>query len=532
MNRWWQTARKRASSGNVSEGLSPVDLFPFELQNSHGFIFVKEHESMLHHFRKIVESQLEILQRSLAASTVVLLWVGPSKSQLVLYAHAGSSNYLKEGPFERSSGVLGALKDNIELTICPYRASSPAIPYYLSTTEVGSFYAQKILVYGTDCLEDVAILCIDRCPQCRWTKNEHALISLTVEQIKSALCIVRDQLFIDFDRRVLQQVFNGLQRLNAALDLESVYTAAVEALNYIVDADIVAVGSVDHDLLKLDFFSDQTIQTTKQNKFVLEDSIVGQVVKYRRTLPDSATFSAHGQVINGTTLFDQFKSLMVVPLFQEEGPVTGVMIIAAGEQNQFPRSCRELIEMIVVQVAIKLDLAKAHDQINTMAITDPLTGIANRRAFQRGFSAMYERALRRGSSFSLIVGDIDLFKRINDTFGHPFGDLVIKEVARQLTYIVRVGDLAARIGGEEFAILLEDTDNKGALEVAERLRQKVEKLELSCQQKKVRVTISLGMTSFPKDTDDQEKLFSYADQALYRAKERGRNQTVCWHETF
>ena len=145
---------------------------------------------------------------------------------------------------------------------------------------------------------------------------------------------------------------------------------------------------------------------------------------------------------------------------------------------------------------------------------------------------MYERALRRASTFSLVVGDIDLFKRINDTFGHPFGDQVIRAVAEQLNDIVRVGDLAARIGGEEFAILLEDTDKKGALEVAERLRKKVEKLELSLHQKKIQVTISLGVSSFPSDTDNREKLFNLADQALYQAKEHGRNQTVCWDETL
>ena len=143
---------------------------------------------------------------------------------------------------------------------------------------------------------------------------------------------------------------------------------------------------------------------------------------------------------------------------------------------------------------------------------------------------MYERARRRVGPFSLIICDIDLFKRVNDTYGHPFGDQVILQVARQLKEVVRTGDLAARIGGEEFAVLLEDTGLAGALDVAERLRKKVEKLSLFSQGEAVPVTISLGVTEFPLDTDNQETLFNYADQALYHAKESGRNRSVCWHD--
>ena len=143
---------------------------------------------------------------------------------------------------------------------------------------------------------------------------------------------------------------------------------------------------------------------------------------------------------------------------------------------------------------------------------------------------MYERARRRSGSFSLIICDIDLFKKVNDIYGHPFGDKVIQQVAKQLNEVVRTGDLAARIGGEEFAILLEDTGRDGAFDVAERVRKRVQQLELLSQGKTVSVSISAGLAAFPQDTDNQEKLFNCADQALYQAKEKGRNQTICWHD--
>ncbi len=139
-----------------------------------------------------------------------------------------------------------------------------------------------------------------------------------------------------------------------------------------------------------------------------------------------------------------------------------------------------MIEMIAAQVAVKLDLARAHDQINEMTLKDSLTGIANRRAFDRALAAMSERALRRHSPYSLILCDIDYFKRINDTCGHPFGIRSSARLPPNLTGC-RSGDLAARIGGEEFAVLVEGADGPGAFEVAERLRADVENLTLKSQ---------------------------------------------------
>jgi diguanylate cyclase (GGDEF)-like protein len=207
-----------------------------------------------------------------------------------------------------------------------------------------------------------------------------------------------------------------------------------------------------------------------------------------------------------------------------------VLIVAAMKAEQFSRSCREQVEMIAAQLAIKIGLARAHDQINAMTLTDPLTGIANRRAFQRAMDSMHERAVRCHGVFSLILCDIDFFKSVNDNYGHPFGDCVIQQLAKQLAQIVRSGDLAARIGGEEFAILVEGSDGDASCDIAERLRTNVEQMKLYTQNKAVTVSISIGIASFPDVSRDKEQLIHCADQALYRAKKEGRNRVVRWQE--
>ena len=135
-------------------------------------------------------------------------------------------------------------------------------------------------------------------------------------------------------------------------------------------------------------------------------------------------------------------------------------------------------------------------------------------------------AQRHGLKMSLILTDIDHFKRVNDTYGHPVGDQVLRGVAKLVGEMVRKIDVVARYGGEEFAILMEGTDAEGALILAERIREEVKKLEFSSDRGAFSVTLSLGLADFPDDAPDKEALVERADQALYHAKHGGRDRSV------
>jgi diguanylate cyclase (GGDEF)-like protein len=187
-----------------------------------------------------------------------------------------------------------------------------------------------------------------------------------------------------------------------------------------------------------------------------------------------------------------------------------------------------MLELIGAQVAVKLDLARAHEQIRELATTDGLTGLNNHRVFQQTFDAMLQRARRRSSPVCFLLTDIDKFKVLNDTYGHPFGDEVLKGVARVLGGAVRSVDLAARYGGEEFAVLLEDAGSEGGRLMAERIRAEVEALSFAHPKGPVRVTLSLGVAAFPADGELKTTLIERADAALYQAKHAGRNRVRVW----
>ena len=171
------------------------------------------------------------------------------------------------------------------------------------------------------------------------------------------------------------------------------------------------------------------------------------------------------------------------------------------------------------------ELLAAQSVLRELATVDELTGIANRRAMQQTLLRAERRNLQQGAGFGLVLGDIDLFKQINDNYGHECGDMVIAEVARALSGALRDGDAVARWGGEEFLILLPDTDVTGALAVAEKLRVAVSTLQLRYGSAQLAPTISFGIAATQSD-EPVAQLIRRADRALYRAKHSGRNCIV------
>jgi two-component system, cell cycle response regulator len=166
------------------------------------------------------------------------------------------------------------------------------------------------------------------------------------------------------------------------------------------------------------------------------------------------------------------------------------------------------------------------EQLKQLATRDGLTGLLNRREFQRILHDEWQRCLRFGHTFALVLADIDHFKRINDTHGHQIGDEVLKHVSSLLAGQVRTVDRVARYGGEEFAILMVESDRKLALEAMQRLFALL--AETPCpvpgSDRHIPVTLSAGIAVMPEDADHPDKLVSLADQALYAAKKAGRNR--------
>jgi diguanylate cyclase (GGDEF)-like protein len=189
-----------------------------------------------------------------------------------------------------------------------------------------------------------------------------------------------------------------------------------------------------------------------------------------------------------------------------------------------------MLTVIASHVAVKLTNAQLYGRMEEMATTDGLTGLSNHRTFQERFAEMLARAERTGGKQALLLTDIDHFKKVNDTYGHPIGDVVLRGVAQVVRDCVRKVDLAARYGGEEFGIVLEGTDLAGARQLAERIRSEVQKQVFQSPKGPFGCTLSLGIAVYPDDGRDGKTIIDHADQSLYSAKHNGRNRAVAFHD--
>ena len=176
-----------------------------------------------------------------------------------------------------------------------------------------------------------------------------------------------------------------------------------------------------------------------------------------------------------------------------------------------------------------LELRKSQEQLQKMALTDPLTGIGNRATFDLSIKQAVARAQRSGIPCSLLLVDLDHFKRINDTQGHPAGDRILQQVATAIEASSRNADVCCRYGGEEFAVILPDTKANSAEILARRIHQQIARISAARAQDHPPITVSIGISSASRrDNCQAPELIEAADQALYLAKENGRNRTEIW----
>lgn len=180
---------------------------------------------------------------------------------------------------------------------------------------------------------------------------------------------------------------------------------------------------------------------------------------------------------------------------------------------------------LLARTRTHVELKRAKEKLIRMAITDELTGLVNRRYFMGRLLHEYERTKRYKSVFTVLMIDLDYFKNVNDTYGHQAGDTVLRTVSDSMKLSLRLSDIIGRIGGEEFAVILPETEINTAMLISERLRKSVDDQDINHKNCKIKITISIGASQSLKDDLSIDDVLQRADSALYKAKDNGRNKT-------
>ena len=315
----------------------------------------------------------------------------------------------------------------------------------------------------------------------------------------------------------------------ASLDRNELMNRILAQTKSLMDCQHSSVLLVDEDLKQL-YFAAVSDEEEKEKvsgvRLNMGEGIAGTVWGKGKpiVMNNAASDPRHTKTVDKTTE-NTTLSIIAVPLVMN-GHIIGVMeAINKNDNRAFDRLDLEIFQYLSVQVAIAIDNASLYQ----MVITDSKTKLYANRYFALKLNEEFQRAVRYSSNLSLVIFDIDHFKKFNDSYGHQTGDRVLIRTAAAIKQCCRTQDIPSRFGGEEFVVILPQTDAQGGYEYAERVRKSIENMEILYEKQSIHLTISGGIVSYPAHPcDSGEELLKCSDEALYVSKESGRNRNTIY----
>lgn len=394
------------------------------------------------------------------------------------------------------------------------------------TTEVGYIKNGKIssliVIPIMEGSVSIGLLTVDSSRYQAFSETDKDTVQRFAKQLVRILERERVYMMIKRDISGLRILKQGSSNLVTSLDIDVLTKNLCSVAEHIVHSNVFffMLGPQGFELKQ------HTGVFTMENKlFHFKGTIINFAVENKQRHYISDTTDYRVPIMPFET--KNIRSVIAVPMLYKN-ELLGLFVMLSEKRNFLDSFQIGILEVLCNQASIAIANAKLHAEIEKLATTDGLTGLYNHRRFQEKLSEEFKRLSRHSSPVSLLLTDIDFFKKVNDTCGHPVGDLVLKGVSKIIGEVIRDIDVPARYGGEEFAVILPGTAAAGSKNIAERLRKAVMDKSFSADGKALKVTISIGIATAPVDAVSKEELIGKADQALYRAKYNGRNQSVSW----
>lgn len=407
------------------------------------------------------------------------------------------------------------------------RASGRSLGYYSSDDGTFAFIGVPVNV---DNSESRAILCADRKEGGFARDDENLLImaaNVAAEYLRNSA--VYEQMRIE--TREFHAFYSLTKMLSENLDLDAILETSLNLSREIVNYDLSAIALKDHEgapkLVKAKGEGEKELIDQVDD---IDKGILGWVMEREKSFHYSRSVRVKKVFPELPDPLARMGSFLCLPLLIGNKAI-GVFVTSRKNHKAYTTYEVKLFEALAAHVSSAVSNAVMYNKMESMAITDGLTGLYNHRYFQEKLVGEIERSQRYGEKFAQVLTDIDFFKKINDTYGHPAGDKILKDVSGIIRDSIRSIDFASRYGGEEFAVILVNADKKEALAIAQRIRTTVEGTAFDIGRgKKVRATLSIGISIYPGDANSKQQLISRADEALYLAKKEGRNRVYLYSE--
>jgi diguanylate cyclase (GGDEF)-like protein len=478
--------------------------------------------------RRSTGTLVETLKRSLNCHTVVFAWASKDQRDFTTDSYATHDpDSLELGGFSIHQGRFTAIGKSDKALVLRGRGDDNSwLPYYKLGAELPTIsvvMAVPVFVHR----QLIGVFFLDRADPVPFYKPDVAIVERARQIVCDFSSVSKELLKASKTITHLSRLNQAAARFNQATTIEEVYSTIVTTA--------VNLTSFKHAILSHRLEESKTFEivalTDPSFKELLgqEHGQTDGLCSYAKKLGAPFPALRNGASVAVAPPFGKKIGLVLedgeahqmVPILAHDRLIA-YLLMAGGVMPTVSQV--ELLKLLGNLAATSLVNAENHHQLRTLATTDSLTGLANKRAFNQRMKEGMDRHLRRKEPLSLLYLDIDHFKRVNDTKGHGVGDLVLKAFSDVINEAIRTVDLAGRYGGEEFTVLLEATDRDAAFIIAERIRGTMEELDLSHLGLRAKVTISIGVASIPQDCDSAAGLIEKADQALYVAKRDGRNR--------
>jgi diguanylate cyclase (GGDEF)-like protein len=444
-----------------------------------------------------------------------------------LQRHWSRSDFVKPGAIILpGQGVLGALlKDGLKtLHLREILSDSATLYYYNGDAGVRSLIACPIPAGSAEC----GIMVADSTEINAFTDEHMTFLTTTTALLGQAVSLAYLNNAHSLEHRRLAEVSNIEKDFFRHLTVGSILETLAQIVPLALPCERITISMRSDDGTSAVIRRVHGIATDKllDAQFSLSEKSLASIL-YAKNLSLSRNFAADRYEVRHFEKephYDDFASFLAVPLGVDD--CIGMVFIESLNPDAFSETQRDFLSRIATSAGLALERVLLMEKTNAMATHDGLTNLYNHRQFQQFLKDEITRSGRYNDPLALVIGDIDLFKKINDTYGHPFGDTVLKNVAKLLENSIRTGvDTAARYGGEEFALILVKTGDDQAKETVERIRETIEKTPFSGPSGgDVHVTMSFGIAVLGERAREPDDLIKKADKALYQAKKSGRNR--------
>ncbi|MEZ4302628.1 MAG: sensor domain-containing diguanylate cyclase, partial [Polyangiaceae bacterium] len=471
---------------------------------------------------------LKLVRESLDLYTAVLLWRSDAGTHLRISELSTDAPNVSEGPFLSGDGIFGAAISQGTPVSLAHLKPSYKLPHYMGPCPVRAVLALPLYEHGA--LR--GLLVVDRVQDKPFSQRE---IELVDEAGRYAVrAIQNERVFVQLERAKVEQgkLYRAAETLGAATTEADVIGAGLKSAREITSVDYAAVTLYDektkqHEIRAVS--GDEEAALVGQ-LFRHNAGLVSMVVQNRHPLPYRGEYDERRQVVFTKRLCPpSMPSIVVLPLCVHDRAL-GALVLGSKRPKAFGDGVRGTLEVLASHMAVSLANARMVKRLEELATLDGLTGLYNKRAMLEMAEQKIVASKRFGRKLSVLVTDIDHFKKVNDTYGHDVGDIVIKGLGEILRRAKRNTDAVARFGGEEFVIICEETDARGAMLLAERVREELKKtvFHVPGKAQTVQVTCSVGVATFPEAGETWDEMFKAADDALYVSKRSGRDRSTAW----